>query len=127
MAGLPPDNSSPRIDIELFGIWGRSTPPVVFNAIIDTGFTGGVSIPIMQALPMGLVLLSTANFTLADGSIDSTYICIGKVMLGTVEKAVAFSLSKGKDILVGTELLAAFNAKLEFDYKTKTFSLTPQP
>ncbi len=81
----------------------------------------------MQALPMGLVLLSTANFTLADGSIDSTYICIGKVMLGTVEKAVAFSLSKGKDILVGTELLAAFNAKLEFDYKTKTFSLTPQP
>jgi predicted aspartyl protease len=123
---LPPDNSSPKIEVELYGIYGRQTPPQVFNAIIDTGFTGGISIPILQALPLGLVLRTTANFTLADGSLDSTYICLGIARLGDIEKVVAFSLSKGSDILIGTEFLKMFEVKLDLDYKLMTITLAPQ-
>ena len=126
MAGLPPDNSSPTIQIELYGVWGRQDPPIFFNAIVDTGFTGGVSIPIMQALPLGLILSSTANFTLADGSIESAFLCLGLAKIGDVEKKMVFSLTKGNDILIGTELLSIFKARLEIDYKTNTFSLIPQ-
>jgi hypothetical protein len=46
--------SSPRISIELYGALGRPAQPCVFDAIVDTGFTGAVSIPITQALPPGL-------------------------------------------------------------------------
>jgi len=126
MAGLPPSNSTPNVQLELYGVWGRQNPPVLFNALIDTGFTGGVSIPIMTALPLGLTLFSTANFTLADGSIENTFLCYGIVALGNIAKPMVFSLTRGKDILVGTEFLAAFEAKLELDYKAKTFSLIPQ-
>jgi predicted aspartyl protease len=128
MAGFPLNNQSPRIDIEFYGTWGRQNPPVVFSAAVDTGFTGGVSIPTTQALPLGLTLHSTAKFTLADGSVESTLVCLGVARLGNLEKAMAFSLTNtGTEILVGTELLAAFDAKLELDYKAKTFSLVPQP
>lgn len=126
MAGSLVGNSSPTIQIELYGVWGRQNPPNLVDAIVDTGFTGGVSIPIMQALPLGLTLFSTANFTLADGSTDSAFLCIGRAQLGNEKKAMIFSLSKGGEILVGTEFLMEFKAKLEFDYKAMTFSLTPQ-
>jgi predicted aspartyl protease len=126
MAGLPPDNSSPSLQLELYGVWGCPDPPVHYDALIDTGFTGTISIPIMQALPLGLTLFSTANFTLADGSIDNAFLCIGYAKFLGIEKAVVFALSKGKDILVGTEFLAEFGMLCEFDYKKMTFSLTPQ-
>jgi hypothetical protein len=45
------------VKIELYGIGGRPAEPRVFEAIIDTGFTGGISILLAQALLLGLVLL----------------------------------------------------------------------
>jgi len=127
MPPFPPGNASPTIDVEFFGITGRQNPPRKYTALIDTGFTGGVSIPIIQALPLGLVLRTTANFTLADGSVDSTYICMGMAMMGNIAKAVTFSLSKGNEILIGTEFLDTFKVKMELDYKTKLFVFVEQP
>ncbi len=77
----------------------------VFEAIIDTGFTGGISIPLTQALPLGLVLFSTAS------------------LVAQKEHPVTFSLTQGNEILLGTDFLATFKAKLELDYTTNTFSL----
>jgi predicted aspartyl protease len=126
MDGTLQGNSSPRIKIEIYGAWGRQNPPVLFEAIVDTGFTGGISIPITQALPLGLTLFSTATFTLADNSKENTFLCIGMARLESEERPMVFSLTKGNDILVGTDFLSAFNAKLELDYKSKTFSVVPR-
>ena len=126
MAGIPSNNASPRIDVELYGVPGRPNPPIIYSAIVDTGFTGAVSIPTLTALPLGLMLYSTANFTLADGSVQSTFLCAGKARIGNEERIMAFSLSRGNDILVGMEFLSLFKVKLELDYKTNSFSLVPQ-
>ena len=127
MAPLPPDHSSPKITVELYGTWGRSDPPKFYEATIDTGFTGGVCIPIGQALPLGLTLHSTANFTLADGSIDNAFLCIGNARINNEERSMLFVLSRGNDLLVGTQFLAQFQAKLELDYKSMEFSITERP
>ena len=126
MDGTLQGNSSPRIKIEIYGVWGRQNPPVLFEAIVDTGFTGGISIPVTQALPLGLTLFSTATFTLADNSKENTFLCFGTARLENEERIMIFSLTKGNDILVGTEFLSTFNAKIELDYKTKTFLIQPR-
>ena len=97
--------------------------PRLFEAIIDTGFTGGISIPLPQALPLGLVLFSTASFTLADGSKEATLLCAGIARVAQKERPATFSLTQGNEILLGTDFLAIFKAKLELDYTTQTFSL----
>lgn len=117
---------SPKIIMELYGVAGRHVPPVFFEAIIDTGFTGGVSMPISLALPLGLVLFSTATFTLADGSKENAFLCYGSARIGEREEPLVFSLSQGNDVLLGTEFLKAFKSKCFLDYKFMKFSFEPQ-
>ncbi|MFY9463159.1 MAG: hypothetical protein WAP52_03165 [Candidatus Sungiibacteriota bacterium] len=126
MDGNLQGNSSPRIAVELYGVLGRPNPPVLFDAIIDTGFTGGISIPVSKALPLGLMLYSTATFTLADNSKENTFLCLGTIRMEDEEQLMIFSLTKGSDILVGTEFLAAFKVKFELNYKTRRFFIAPQ-
>jgi predicted aspartyl protease len=114
---------SPKIKLELYGMGGRPPVPRIFETIIDTGFTGGISIPLTQALPLGLVLFSTASFTLADGSKEDTLLCAGMARVAQKERPVTFSLTQGNEILLGTDFLATFKAKLELDYTTNTFSI----
>jgi len=126
MVGELSGSASPKIMVELYGVSGRQTPPSYFEAIIDTGFTGGISMPVSLALPLGLVLFSTATFTLADGSKENVFLCFGSIRLGEQEKTLVFSLSRGNDILLGTEFLSVFKSKLTIDYLTKEFILEPQ-
>jgi len=63
------------------GYFGKSGSPVLkikvsgpftegreYEAILDTGFTGFLSIPLVQAISLGLVLHGTTAVSLADGS-----------------------------------------------------------
>ena len=127
MDGALNGNYSPTINIEMYGQLSNAEQQAqLYEAIIDTGFTGAVSIPLVKALPMGLTLFSTASYTLADGSQASVFLCFGIVRLNGAERTLVFSLSQGNDILLGTEFLAAFNAKLELNYRTEKFTLTTQ-
>src|ERR1035438_4514014 len=64
--GYLDDNGHPRITIRVSGT--HPTASAVVEAMIDTGFTGFLMLPIAQALPLGLALYGTGNYTLADGS-----------------------------------------------------------
>lgn len=122
MEGPLKQNESPKIVIELSG--KLSTNPQSFEAIVDTGFTGSISIPLANALPLGLVLFSMASFTLADGSREDTFLCLGTAQIAHRKETVIISLSKGKDVLIGTEFLLTFGATLVLDYKARKFNFT---
>lgn len=91
---------------------------IEFDAIIDTGFTGFLSIPTLRALPIGLILTSTTQVTLADGTTKGRYLAGGVVhILGeeqsTLTKAGLIVLEEtGADVLVGMDFLRGFGLSL---------------
>jgi predicted aspartyl protease len=59
-------NGHPRVTIHV-----RGTHPTEFieiDVLLDTGFAGFLMLPITPALPLGLALYGTGDYSLADGS-----------------------------------------------------------
>ena len=125
-----------RIRIRISG-----TFPEVFldiDALIDTGFTGFLMLPVVHALPLGLVLIGTVESMLADGSKISSYLAQGTVTLGPALYlasigATDFAISQmidvfsrsmkdesvegaitldGDDVLIGMELLRSLKKSI---------------
>jgi hypothetical protein len=75
--GYLDNNGHPRLTIRVSGT--HPTASAVVEAMIDTGFTGFLMLPIAEALPLGLALYGTGNYTLADGSSVSNFLAQGTV------------------------------------------------
>src|SRR5437870_11037317 len=72
-------NGHPHVKIK---VWGRSPQfAQEFEAMIDTGFTGFLSMPITAAFPVALTLFGTTTYTLADGSVSPKLLAFGSVEL----------------------------------------------
>jgi len=84
-----------------------------FEGIIDTGFTGFVSMPIVKAFPLGLLLAGTASITLADGKSAPQLTATGQVQIGgQSEIGVVILQGASADILLGMDFLAKFGRVL---------------
>jgi len=77
--GYIDSNGHPRLTIRIIGT--SSDVPADTEALMDTGFTGFLMLPIAQALPLGLVLVGTADFELADGSMITNFLAKGNVTI----------------------------------------------
>ena len=91
-----------------------------FDAMLDTGFSGFLSLPLVHAFKVGLILASTASFTLADGSTDNTLLCWGGIKIGSEEQIGLIAVSKGNDALIGMDFLRKFKKKLHLDVEHTT-------
>ena len=104
---------SPRVKIGLNGASPHASKE--FDAIVDTGFTGFISMPMKDAIPLGLILSGTTSTTLADGSSSHKLTALGTATVGEESNlgVVLLSLGSGpSDVLVGMEFLRAFNKTL---------------
>lgn len=121
MDGFFSQNGHPMIPIEVYGFSKEVTQK--FDAMLDTGFSGFLSLPLVYALKVGLILASTASFTLADGSTDHTLLCFGGIKLNGEEQIGLISISKGNDVLLGMGFLKKFKKKLNLDCENNTVRL----
>src|ERR1039458_1600308 len=79
--GYLDSNGHPRLTVRVSGT--HPTAHAVIEAMVDTGFTGFLMLPIAQALPLGLALYGTGNYTLADGSSVTNFLAQGPVTVLT--------------------------------------------
>ena len=85
-----------------------------FEAIIDTGFNGGLAIPPGWIEPLGLSRAGHEQMVLADGSVTGAYLYDGYVILD--DKAYSITVAEAPTTpLLGTDLLWGFSLLIEFE------------
>jgi len=85
-------------------------------ALVDTGFTGELKIPLEKVSELGLVVTHTEPVALADDSIVNMPASLVLVSMEGVSKVVNVLIAKGKPIL-GTGLLKRFGYTLNINFK----------
>jgi len=83
--------------------------------MIDTGFTGFLMLPLAQALPLGLALCGTGDYTLADGSTVTNFLARGTVTIPNAtdpESAEGVIVLAGDSPLLGMEFIRSLNKLL---------------
>jgi predicted aspartyl protease len=69
----------PKIRIKVYGLSEQFARE--FDAMIDTGFSGFLMMPLTDALPLALTLYGTSSYTLADGTTSPKLLAFGRVKL----------------------------------------------
>jgi predicted aspartyl protease len=100
-------SGSPVIKFDIAGAFPNSARE--FEATVDTGFTGFISMPIMSALPLGLPLYGTTSVQFGDGKTATRFTALAGASLGGVTEAGVVILEPSTtDLLVGMEFLKSF-------------------
>jgi predicted aspartyl protease len=81
--------------------------------MVDTGFSGFLSLPILKAFPLGLILQGTMGITLADGSTHARLTARGQVSFDGKKQIGLILLEwQNTDILVGMDFLTKFGKRM---------------
>lgn len=103
-------NEGPLLEIEVLGAFGQ---PHKLTCLIDTGFTGFLSIPILQAFPIGLVLATTMPVLFGNGQTEDKLVCLGLARVdGKENPGLILIETKHQQVLLGMEFLKKFGFKL---------------
>ena len=114
------ENGNPYIEIEVSGI---TTEKKKIKALIDTGFNGYLSLPYIEAFPLGLVLNGIESFTMADGSTSHHFVCMGSVTIDGKEIVAPIDIQPSCAILAGTQLLKKLGKFMNIDFKNDKVEL----
>lgn len=116
-------NGDPCIEIEVSNPLGWKRK---IECVIDTGFTGFLSIPMVQAFPIGLLLIGTIPVTLADGRVSYKLACLGEAYLGQERQIGTVLIEPSSDqALLGIDFLKKFNKRLVVDPAMPLVELVP--
>lgn len=122
MIGSFDSNGCPTIEIE---VSGPVHPAKKVVAMVDTGFSGFLLLPILEAFPVGLILRGTMPIILADGSQQTKLTCLGQVTLdGKTEIGLVIIEWENTQILAGMEFLRKFRKQLIVDPVSKRVEIT---
>lgn len=122
MIGSFDSNSGcPIITIDVSGAYDQPFP---ISGIVDTGFSGFISIPLVQAFPIGLVLRGTINLTLADGSTQARLMCLGMAHFEGEEQLDLITIeTTGDQVLIGMQFLNRFQLELRVNPSNQVVEL----
>ncbi|HDJ38244.1 MAG TPA: hypothetical protein ENF24_03550 [Methanosarcinales archaeon] len=91
-----------------------------FEITVDTGFNGGIAIPLEMMDKMDMEFFGYDTFTLATGDIVELPMFMGKVILDDYESKTWFIPG---DSLLGMSFLSTVGSILCFDFENETVEL----
>ena len=102
---------SPAIKISVYGVAPAFQQEI--EAVVDTGFTGFLSVPLVQAFPLGVVLVGTTPVAFADGSTSYRLTAWGTAAVGGQQESGIIMLEPdSNEVLLGMEFIKAFQKTL---------------
>ena len=105
-------SGSPNIKFFLQGV-AHDPPGLEYHGVVDTGFTGFLQIPLIEAFKLRLPLEGTTTVVLADGHQETNLTALGRVSLEGEDPVVGIvHLSPSSHFLVGMDFLRAFKKGL---------------
>lgn len=113
MKGRIADDDSPIVAVTL----SIKSTLVRFDAVLDTGFEGYISVPRKYLVKGGWKKFGTKKYVLADGTRVRFTVYLGDVIFDGKRRTVLALATKSEDILLGTKLLSG--QLCELDYKTR--------
>ena len=118
------DNGEPVLEIAVKG--ALSNVPQQLTCLVDTGFTGFLSIPLVEALPLGLVLSGTTSVTFANGATEYRLTCLGVVEVDALSEAGVIILEmQGNRAILGMDFLRIFGLELRVEPTSGLVELAP--
>jgi predicted aspartyl protease len=96
------NDDQPKIEIE---VSGTSEHPKKITALVDSGFNGYLTLPYVEAFPLGLILKGIKSSILADGSPSEHFVCAGSVCMDGRCVNMPIDIQPGSIVLLGTKLL----------------------
>ena len=86
-------------------------------AIVDTGFSLGIALPLKDAVRLGLSPISVGHVVTADGAVHNVDIFLGKVRLGNGDFKETTFIVIGDEILLGMAVLSSYLVCFHADKK----------
>jgi predicted aspartyl protease len=114
------ENDNPFIEIDIAGV---SMQFKRTKAMVDSGYNGYLTLPYVEAFPLGLVLNGIQSSKLADGSLSHHFVCIGTVKCGDKSVDSAIDIYPNCNVLLGTKLLRLLDKTFLMDVVNKKVEL----
>ena len=118
LTGYINDQNQPFVSIKV----GDGENEKTIEALVDTGFTGQLQLPLAIAVPLGLKLEAVAPFEFGDGNSQMKMLFAGIMSLGSSKKKVSVIVSNLSIPLLGSDILK--ECQLSVDYINKKFTLS---
>jgi hypothetical protein len=112
--GYLDEQGHPTLAIRVTGT--NPTAHLDVEAMIDTGFTGFLQLPVALALPLGLVLWAESEFCLADGSTVTWFMAKGSVAPRSAPDSRADAQGSPAQSVEGLIVLGGDGALLGMDF-----------
>lgn len=110
------------VEIELNG---AAATGKTFDCLIDTGFVGFLSIPLVEAFPLGLILRGTNSYRLADDKTQTRLLAFGRVTFeGRTEVGSVVLDQQGGQALLGMDFFRVFGLELVINAVRESVTLT---
>ena len=106
-------NGSPFVTISVSSANQASPPVRVFDAVIDTGFTGFLQMPTQEANGLGIIARTSGDVEYADGRVRAVPLGWARVVLGEAAEDGFIHLQEATtEVTVGLEFLRTFRKTL---------------
>jgi len=124
MASIRGSFDSDHTPVVPIAVASTSGPSTFVDAIIDTGFTGFVQVPVPFAQQVGLTPRTITETQYPDGRIDAVPLAWGQIALGEDTREGFVHIQRGSDeAIVGIEFLRLFRKILLISVVERTVLL----
>ena len=104
------DGREARLNVEVLSPTGA--PSLQVEVVVDTGFTGHLTLPTSTIQALGLPVVGSAESVLADGSLVLEDVCLARVLWHGDERSVRVLVADATPLL-GMSLLRGSELRIE--------------